>query len=105
MCLTVKWFHERDKRLGRLSYFEGATELQQFITACGFTWKDLVRAGLLQLKPMRSTAEILDHGPTARGARYLKAEEDYDILVLKKGMGVKVVDLVRAARRRKVKAS
>lgn len=67
--------------------------------ACGFTWDDLVAAGLVRQKRFRSTAELLDHEPTEQGKALLRYERTYDILMVKKGKGLALVDAVRAARK------
>ncbi|MFZ1693856.1 MAG: hypothetical protein WAT74_11705, partial [Flavobacteriales bacterium] len=67
MSLTQEWFDLRWRRMDRLSYKPGHVDLEAFMRACGFTWKDLVAAGLLQRKRAMSTAELLKHEPTPQG--------------------------------------
>ena len=96
MSLSEAWFTARAARMGLLAFKHGHAEFEPFMSACGFMWDDLVRAGLLRLKQARSTAELLDHEPTHKGRSLFHREMDYDILMVKKGMGLAIVDAVRA---------
>jgi hypothetical protein len=98
MSLSEAWFTERAARMGFLAFKHGHAEIEPFMSACGSTWDDLVRAGLLRSKRARSTAELPDHEPTRKGRSLFHREKDYDILMVKKGMGLAIVDAVRAAR-------
>lgn len=98
MSLTKEWFTERATRIDHLAHDQGHVELETFMRACGLSWEDLVAAGLLRHKQIRSTAELLAYEPTAKGAKWLLREKTYDILMVKKGKGLALVDAVRAAR-------
>lgn len=97
MSLTEGWFTERAARMDHLAHDHGHVELETFMRACGFSWEDLVAAGLLRHKQILSTAELLAHEPTAKGANILVRDKAYDILMVRKGKGLALVDAVRAA--------
>jgi len=100
MSLSQEWFEKRAARMDWLAYRRGHTDLELFMRACGFTWADLVAAGLVREKELWSTGELLEHEPTAKGKALLLCEKAYDILMVKKGKGLALVDAVRAARQR-----
>ncbi len=97
MCLSQEWFDMRWRRMDRLSYKPGHVDLETFMRACAFTWADLVAAGLLRPKAAKSTAELLDHEPTPIGSKFLHREVAFDILMVRKGKGLALVDAVLAA--------
>ena len=96
MSLTKEWFTERAARMDHLAHDQGHVELETYMRACGFSWDDLVAAGLLRHKQILSTAELLAHEPTAKGAKCLLRDKSYDMLLVKKGKGLALVDAVRA---------
>jgi hypothetical protein len=96
MSLSPDWFEMRAARMDHLDHDQGHVELETFMRACGFSWDDLVAAGLLRHKQIMSTAELLAHEPTAKGANLLVRDKTCDILMVKKGKGLGLVDAVRA---------
>ncbi len=96
MSLTEEWFTERAARMEHLAHDQSHFELETFMRACGFSWEDLVAAGLLRHNQILSTVELLAYEPTAKGAKCLLRDKAYDILMVKKGKGLALVDAVRA---------
>jgi hypothetical protein len=99
MCLPPEWFDHRSTAIERLTSL-GHAELEVFLSACGFTTEQLVAAGVLQRKVMWHTAMLLEHEPTPPYKALFVVRKEHDILLVKKGTGVLLVEAVLKHRHR-----
>lgn len=93
MCLSQEWFDIRHRAIDKLTY-RGHADLELFLRACGFTVKQLVAAGVLQRKVVWHTAMLLEHEPTPPYKALFVLRKEHDILMVKKGKGVLLVEAV-----------
>ena len=98
MSLPPEWFEQRSAAIDRLTSL-GHADLEVFLRACGFTVKQLVAAGVLQRKEVWHTAMLLEHEPTPKYKALFVVRKAHDILMVKKGKGVLLVEAVLKHRR------
>ena len=99
MCLTEEWFTARAQAMDFPRY-KGHIDLHDFMRVMGWDAERLMAAGVLRLKPMRSTAELLEHEPTPAFRKHFLVRKEYDILMLKPGRGMALVQAVGVAEQR-----
>ncbi len=97
MCLTLEFFEARANRLEELAA-DGHADIELFMKVCGLSWPDLEAAGLVRLKPVQSTGDLLTYEPTAAGRPYLKAYKAEDILVVRCGQGALLLACCQTAK-------
>ncbi|MDT0619226.1 hypothetical protein RM531_12140 [Salinisphaera sp. P385] len=85
MCLAPEFFEGRARYIERCIE-QGEQPLEDWLEAAGWTHDDLVQAGLLVLRGIASTADLIDHRLTAAGRRYLRSPRGYEVLLVRAGM-------------------
>ncbi len=93
MCLPQGWFEQRSTAIDRLTSL-GHADLEVFLRSCGFSMEQLVDAGVLQRKEVWHTAMLLEHEPTPPYKALFVVRKAHDILMVKKGKGVLLVEAV-----------
>jgi hypothetical protein len=93
MCLPPECFEQRSTAIDRLTSL-GHANLEVFLSGCGFTMQQLVAAGVLQRQEGWHTAMLLEHEPTPPYKALFVVRKAHDILMVKKGKGVLLVEAV-----------
>jgi hypothetical protein len=93
ICLPPEWFEHRSAAIDRLTSL-GLAELEVFLSACGFSTEQLVAAGVLQRKEVWHTAMLLEHEPAPPSKAIFVVRKAHDILMVKKGKGVLLIEAV-----------
>lgn len=96
MCLTYAYFEARCAKYDALAA-KGCAAVEDVMEEHGLPWSALERAGLVEQKPIQSTADLLDHQPTAAGRKYLRYQSNYDVMVVRKGKVDALLEAVRTA--------
>lgn len=96
MCLTYAYFEARSAKYDALAA-KGCVSVEDVMEEHGLPWSALERAGLVERKPLQSTADLLDHQPTAAGRKYLLFQSNYDVMVVRKGKVDALLEAVRTA--------
>lgn len=94
MSLTFAYAQARSALYEALAA-KGCMDVEKVLEQHGLQWPDLESSGLLEQKPLQSTAEMLEYQPTAAGRKLLTYYSSYDVMVVKEG---KVQALLAAVR-------
>jgi hypothetical protein len=96
MCLTFAYVQARSAKYEALA-MKGCVDIENVMQEHDLQWPDLERVGLVEPKPIQSTAQMLKYQPSAEGRQYLIFHSTYDVLVVKKGKTHALLATARAA--------
>lgn len=81
--ITSGFFEKREKKLDEYRA-NGYLELEDVLQQTGINIEQLIKAGLLKMKEIQSTADLLDYQVTEKGRAYFKELKRMQLIVVSK---------------------
>jgi len=104
MCLELEFFYGRENRV-RECESAGAVELEHFLKPRHVSIDRLYRLGILANdRDSLTTADFFVHQVTAEGARFLEADEGYQLIFVRRDAAAAFGTFLNRAKRTRISA-